>query len=73
MAPATKETLTEVNERLDQLLLQIMDDLEALKEKRENLNSLIEQVCVLYYLRSGNRSNPVFCLFLFFFLTLCTL
>ncbi|XP_073455877.1 coiled-coil domain-containing protein 115 isoform X1 [Aquarana catesbeiana] len=43
MAPATNETLTEVNERLDQLLLQIMDDLEALKEKRENLNSLIEQ------------------------------
>ncbi|XP_018414676.1 PREDICTED: coiled-coil domain-containing protein 115 [Nanorana parkeri] len=43
MAPATKETLTEVKERLDQLLLQLMDDLEALKVKREQLNSLIEK------------------------------
>lgn len=32
-----------MKERLDELLLQLMDDLEALKEKREQLNSLIEK------------------------------
>ncbi|KAM5146468.1 coiled-coil domain-containing protein 115 isoform 2-T3 [Mantella aurantiaca] len=43
MTSATKETLPEVSERLDQLLLQLMDDLETLKEKREILNTLIEK------------------------------
>ncbi|XP_068105989.1 coiled-coil domain-containing protein 115 [Hyperolius riggenbachi] len=43
MAPAKNETVTAVSEELDMLLLRLMDDLETLKEKREQLNGLIEK------------------------------
>ncbi|KAM9316843.1 coiled-coil domain-containing protein 115 [Gastrophryne carolinensis] len=43
MAPAAEEKMTEVADLLDRLLLRLLDDLEALKEKREQLNGLIEK------------------------------
>ncbi|XP_069841565.1 coiled-coil domain-containing protein 115 [Dendropsophus ebraccatus] len=43
MAPSVEETVKDVNVRLDQLLLRLMDDLEALEEKRQCLNVLIEK------------------------------
>lgn len=43
MAPSVDETLVDMSQSLDQLLLRLMDDLEALKEKRECLNALIEK------------------------------
>ncbi|KAM3910805.1 coiled-coil domain-containing protein 115 isoform 2-T2 [Leptodactylus fuscus] len=43
MAPSADETVVDVNQRLDDLLLRLMDDLEALKEKRQCLNTLIEK------------------------------
>ncbi|CAJ0927435.1 unnamed protein product, partial [Ranitomeya imitator] len=43
MAPSVEETTVDVNQRLDQLLLRVMDDLEDLKEKRQCLNAVIEK------------------------------
>ncbi|KAM4012034.1 coiled-coil domain-containing protein 115-like [Anomaloglossus baeobatrachus] len=43
MAPSVDETLEDVNQRLDRMLLRVMDDLEDLKEKRQCLNGVIEQ------------------------------
>ncbi|XP_056394495.1 coiled-coil domain-containing protein 115 [Hyla sarda] len=43
MAPPVEETPVDVNDCLDQLLLRLMDDLEALEEKRRSLNPLIEK------------------------------
>ncbi|XP_075189070.1 vacuolar ATPase assembly protein VMA22-like [Anomaloglossus baeobatrachus] len=43
MAPSVDETLEDVNQRLDRLLLRVMDDLEDLKEKRQCLNGVIEE------------------------------
>ncbi|XP_063792110.1 coiled-coil domain-containing protein 115 [Pseudophryne corroboree] len=43
MAPAPEEKLSEVCQRLDQLVLLLMEDLETLQEKRERLNGLIEK------------------------------
>ncbi|XP_044162665.1 coiled-coil domain-containing protein 115 isoform X2 [Bufo gargarizans] len=43
MAPSVDETAVDVSRRLDQLLLRLLDDLEALKEKRQSLNALVEE------------------------------
>ncbi|KAG8542853.1 hypothetical protein GDO81_025983 [Engystomops pustulosus] len=43
MTASVNETSAEMNQRLDDLLLHLMEDLEALKEKRQSLNTLIEK------------------------------